>query len=56
MSFLSQHDKATNELNIDNIKANQEGRYTCRAENKAGRAEQDTYVEISGGELQKIGK
>ncbi|NP_001360633.1 Ig-like domain-containing protein [Caenorhabditis elegans] len=34
-------------LRIDNIKPNQEGRYTCVAENKAGRAEQDTYVEIS---------
>ncbi|EFO97259.1 hypothetical protein CRE_16675 [Caenorhabditis remanei] len=34
-------------LYIDNIKPSQEGRYTCRAENKLGRAEQDTYVEIS---------
>ncbi|CAO4383374.1 unnamed protein product [Caenorhabditis nigoni] len=34
-------------LFIDYIKPSQEGRYTCRADNQLGRAEQDTYVEIS---------
>uniref|UniRef100_A0A1I7U001 Immunoglobulin I-set domain protein n=1 Tax=Caenorhabditis tropicalis TaxID=1561998 RepID=A0A1I7U001_9PELO len=33
-------------LTITNIDPNQEGRYTCRAENVVGKAEQDTYIEV----------
>ncbi|WKY14383.1 hypothetical protein Q1695_000157 [Nippostrongylus brasiliensis] len=31
---------------IHNVKSEDEGRYTCKAENKAGRAEADTYVQV----------
>ncbi|VDL71890.1 unnamed protein product [Nippostrongylus brasiliensis] len=31
---------------IHNVKSEDEGRYTCKAENKAGKAEADTYVQV----------
>ncbi|EPB79673.1 immunoglobulin I-set domain protein [Ancylostoma ceylanicum] len=35
-------------LVLNHVQSEEEGRYTCKAENKAGKAEADTYVQVTG--------
>lgn len=35
-------------LRLNQIQTNQEGRYTCGAQNTVGRDESDTYVSVTG--------
>uniref|UniRef100_A0A1I7X4Q6 Hemicentin-1 n=1 Tax=Heterorhabditis bacteriophora TaxID=37862 RepID=A0A1I7X4Q6_HETBA len=35
-------------LILNGVLSDQEGRYTCKAENKAGKAEADTYLQVTG--------
>ncbi|CAI5454961.1 unnamed protein product [Caenorhabditis angaria] len=39
--------KNDGQLVLHNITPSQKGRYTCRADNKVGKVEQDTYIEVS---------
>ncbi|KIH57647.1 hypothetical protein ANCDUO_12159, partial [Ancylostoma duodenale] len=34
-------------LVLNHVQSEEEGRYTCKAENKAGKAEADTYVQVT---------